>query len=166
MELFSKLGIDWRLLVAQIVNFLVLLFVLYKLLYKPVLKLLDSRSKKINESLTKAEEITKEFKAMEAKRDQVITAAKKEAEKIIAVAAVDANNKGQEIVAKSKEETAKIVADAKKQLAVEKEKIINDAKDAVSDLAVKISEKILSAKLTSGADLEIIKQAVSKINNK
>ena len=164
MELFSKLGIDWRLLIAQIINFLVLLFVLYKLLYRPVLKILDSRSNKINESLTKAEEITKEFKAMEAKRDQIITAAKKEAEKIIAKATADANIKRQEIIIDAKTETNKIILDAQKQLILEREKIIQDAKNDISDIAIRISEKIIQAKLDYGSDLKIIEQAVSKIN--
>ena len=46
-ELFSKLGIDWKLLIAQIINFLVLLFVLYKFAYRPILSMLEKRTKKI-----------------------------------------------------------------------------------------------------------------------
>lgn len=53
-ELFSQLGIDWRLLVSQAVNFLVLLTVLWFLLYKPLLKLLNDRRTRIEEGLMKA----------------------------------------------------------------------------------------------------------------
>mgnify|MGYP001588456271 CR=1 FL=1 len=51
MELISKLGIDWKLLVAQIVNFFILLFVLYKFAYKPVLEMLEKRSKTIEKGI-------------------------------------------------------------------------------------------------------------------
>jgi len=54
-QLFSQLGIDWRLIISQAVNFLVLLGVLWFLLYKPLLKLLSDRRKKIEEGIVKAE---------------------------------------------------------------------------------------------------------------
>ncbi len=58
-ELFQKLGLDWHLLLAQAVNFLVLLTVLYFALYKPLLKVLKERRAKIEEGLTKADEAEK-----------------------------------------------------------------------------------------------------------
>ena len=50
MELLHKLGIDWRLLIAQLINFSVLLFVLYKFLYHPILNILEKRRKQIEEN--------------------------------------------------------------------------------------------------------------------
>lgn len=53
-QLFSQLGIDWRLLLSQAVNFFALLIILWLLLYKPMLKLLRDRRQKIEEGITKA----------------------------------------------------------------------------------------------------------------
>ena len=55
-ELFSQLGIDWRLLLSQAVNFLLLLIVLRIFAYQPILKLLKDRRAKIEDGLTKAKE--------------------------------------------------------------------------------------------------------------
>ena len=79
MELLGKLGIDWRLLIAQIINFLLLLVILYRLLYKPVIALLDQRSAKIEKSLQAAQQIEANLKQTESERAQKILAAKKEA---------------------------------------------------------------------------------------
>ncbi|KKQ95284.1 MAG: ATP synthase subunit b [candidate division CPR2 bacterium GW2011_GWC1_39_9] len=59
MEALHNLGIDPKLLLAQGINFSLLLFILYKFLYKPTLKMLDERSKKIEKSLENVEEIEK-----------------------------------------------------------------------------------------------------------
>jgi F-type H+-transporting ATPase subunit b len=55
-ELFLKLGLDWKLLLAQAANFLVLLVVLYLVLYKPLLKILKARRERIEEGLSKSDE--------------------------------------------------------------------------------------------------------------
>jgi len=65
METLSSLGIDLKILLAQLVNFGILIFLLSKFLYKPVLKMLDQRKKKIAESIKKAEEIEKKEIAIE-----------------------------------------------------------------------------------------------------
>jgi F-type H+-transporting ATPase subunit b len=58
-QLFSQLGIDWHLLLSQAVNFLLVLAVLWAVAYKPLLKLLHDRRRKIEEGLTKADEAEK-----------------------------------------------------------------------------------------------------------
>jgi len=59
MEIFNQFGINPLLLLAQVVNFAVLLFILKRFLYKPILKVLEERKKRIEESLKNAEEIEK-----------------------------------------------------------------------------------------------------------
>jgi len=66
MELFAKLGIDWRLLIAQLVNFVILFTALTFLLYKPLIAALDKRRAKIAESLANAEKIGDELKRANA----------------------------------------------------------------------------------------------------
>ena len=61
MELLQKLGIDWRLLIAQLVNFSILVIILYKLLYKPVLKVLNDRKEKIEQGLKDAKSLGEEL---------------------------------------------------------------------------------------------------------
>src|SRR3989338_2880597 len=86
MELFEKLGMDWRLLLWQLVNFIVLFGVLTKLLYKPVLKMLDERSRKIAQGLKDAETATLSRQKGEEERNYIVREARQEAQKIIEAA--------------------------------------------------------------------------------
>lgn len=58
MELLNALGIDWKILLAQFVNFAVLVFVLWKFAYKPIFKFLEDRKNKIEEGIKNAEQAT------------------------------------------------------------------------------------------------------------
>ena len=72
MELFAKLGIDWRLLIAQLVNFVILFTALTFLLYKPLIAALDKRRAKIAESLANAEKIGDELKRANAESERLL----------------------------------------------------------------------------------------------
>ncbi len=83
MEILNQFGINPILLLAQVVNFLVLLFILKKFLYKPILKVLEERKKKIEESLKNAEEIEKRLLETEEEKDKVLLKASSEAQKLL-----------------------------------------------------------------------------------
>ena len=98
----ESLGLDLKLLIAQIVNFGILFIVLKKVLYKPILKILDDRSKKISESLENSK------KAEEA----LAKIAEKEV-KILKIAKEKANQEKEEIIHFAQEEKQKIIDEAK-----------------------------------------------------
>ena len=83
MDLIDKLGIDLKLLIAQIVNFVILLVILTKLIYKPLLKLLDDRKKMIAKTVDDSKRIEDRLAAIEADRDKVLANASKEAMVIV-----------------------------------------------------------------------------------
>ena len=166
MELLGKLGIDWRLLIAQIINFLLLLVILYRLLYKPVIALLDQRSAKIEKSLQAAQQIEANLKQTESERAQKILAAKKEAAVIINQAKEAAAQQRQETIIKARAEVAQVVAASKQQLAQAKDKMVREAKAEVAEVVVLAAEKILAEKLDSKKDQEIINQVLSQVKAK
>lgn len=75
----EALGIDFKLILAQIFNFVVLLVILKKFLYKPLLKMLDERKKKIEEGLLNAEKIKKELEEIEKRKQKILADSQKEA---------------------------------------------------------------------------------------
>lgn len=80
MEQFiEKLGIDWRLLLSQVVNFIVLIFVLRAFAYKPILKILHDRKKKIEEGLVKAREADERLGHIEVMKKEKLKEAEREA---------------------------------------------------------------------------------------
>jgi|Napbiome12C3dose_1001474.scaffolds.fasta_scaffold00001_187 F-type H+-transporting ATPase subunit b len=128
MEIFKQFGINPLLLAAQIVNFFLLLFILKRFLYKPILKVLDERKKKIEESLKNAEEIEKRLLETEEEKEKVIGKASGEAQKLL-----DETKKELELMKEEMTQNAKTQA----------EMIIQKAKEAAQSEGVRIEQQIM-----------------------
>jgi F-type H+-transporting ATPase subunit b len=151
-ELFSKLGLDWKLLLAQAVNFLVLLTVLYLAAYKPLLKVLKSRRDRIEEGLTKAEEADRrlleanemakeKMKAAEAESLKTLQATENKAKKLEAELLAEAHEKESSIIqnaervakTKGEEESARVRAEAKGLIRMALEKAVGLKPQAIDE---------------------------------
>ena len=84
MEILNQIGIDGKLLLAQAVNFLILLFLLHRFAYKPMLAFLEKRSDRIEKGLRDAEEAEKRLVQAAENEEKVLAKAREEAKKIIA----------------------------------------------------------------------------------
>jgi len=163
MELIEKLGIDWRLVIAQVINFLILLAVLYKFLYKPILKILDQRTKKITQGLKDAEKIKEDLIKVEEQKEQKIIAAKKDAEAIIKKAQLSSEQNRQEHLVKTKQEVQDIVAKTKVQIQEEKEKMIKEAKTELAGMVASATQKVLGKSVDEKIDKRIINESIKGI---
>lgn len=160
-ELLTSLGIDWRLFGAQLINFAILLLVLYKFAYKPVLKMFDDRTSKIEKGLADAEESQKKLAEIEEKEKEVLIKAKKQAKDIIKKAEDQAEINKAELVAVAKEESDKIVQKAQKVAGEEKDKMVTEVKKEISILVSVAVEKIVSEKIDDTKDAQIINDVIS-----
>ena len=102
-ELFSQLGIDWKLLLAQGVNFVILLIVLTKFVYKPLIKIVEERRKKIELGVKGGEMAEKIIKQAEQDKVGIIQEADTQAVAIISEAEKNAQKKAQEIALQADE---------------------------------------------------------------
>ena len=157
-ELFPKLGIDWRLLIAQLINFLILLFVLRRFAYKPLLKLLDERRQKIADGLANAQKAKSNLEEAEKERWEIISTAKKGASEIISLAEAAAQKNREETLKEAKAGVEKIVTEARKQIDSEKSKMIGEIKSEISGLVMLAAEKTASIKLDDKKDKELIEK--------
>lgn len=160
MELLNNLGINIKLLVAQIINFLVLLFVLYKFAYGPVLKMLENRTKKIEKGLKDAEDAKNKLVEIAEREKKILAEARNEAQKIIKKSEDVALKNARDIEVSAKEQSKKILAEAKVQIEQEKNKAVKDAKSEIADLVVRATEKIIDEKMNSAKDKELIEKAI------
>lgn len=160
MELLNNLGINVKLLIAQIINFLVLLFVLYKFAYGPILKMLNDRTNKIEKGLKDAEASQQKLAEIEAKEKEVLKKAREEAQKIITKAEETAKKSKEEIALEAKAQAGKILADAEKKINEEKNKMLGEVKSEVAQLVVLATEKIIAEKVDSAKDKELIAKAI------
>lgn len=146
----EQLGIEPTLLGAQIINFLVILFVLNKLLYKPILSMIEKRKQEIAKGLEltesmKAEEekfIEKQQKAMGKAREEalgIIEEAKKRAKEAEKDIILDAHKQSQTIIQRAKEEAGEVEKAAQTRI----------RKEAVN-LAIIMSKRVLSSAMSVG----------------
>ena len=161
MELLNSLGINAKLLIAQIVNFLILLFVLYKFAYGPVLRMLDERTKKIEKGMKDAEASGKKLEEIAAKEKGILDEAKNQAKEIVKRSEDAAVKQAEEIVITAKDQTQKMLETAQKQIQQEKNKILAEAKSEIANLVMAATEKIIDEKLDSEKDKELIKKSLN-----
>lgn len=166
MELLTKLGIDWKLLIAQMVNFLIVLGVLYRFLYKPLLKFLDDRKRRIESSVAEAKRIETELKNMEVKRAESEREAKRQAQEIIAQAEKEADIRRQEVINKMKEEAQQTLEETKQRFESEKEesmrKLQQEAARFITQALIKVVGKLPAGKV----DEKLVSEAIDEVGKR
>ena len=161
----QALGIDWKLLIAQIVNFSILLILLNKFLYKPVIKMLDSRSEKIAAGLKAAEKSQKDLSKAELESEKIHEKAYGEANKILAEGKREADIEAKKIIAKAENQADEIRKYAAEEALQSKDKAICDAKGELSNLVTLALGKIISEQLDNAAKKKMTEEAIKKLDN-
>ncbi|MFZ5365614.1 MAG: F0F1 ATP synthase subunit B [Patescibacteria group bacterium] len=162
-ELIHKLGINWKLLVAQAINFTVVLIVLYKFVYKPILKLLHNREKKIAQSLKDAQTVEENLKKSKIERENQVALGRKEGEKLIAAATKKADEVKQTKIDEAKTESAALVSEAKNKIRMERERMIDEVKNEVGQLVLLATKKITQESIDAKTHKKLIDQAVAEL---
>lgn len=159
----DKLGIDVTLLVTQIINFVIIMFVLKKFAYKPVLDMLDKRKAKIEEGLKLRDEMSAKKDELEKERAKTLANARKEGQRMIKAAITEAKKKGQAIVAGEQRKVADERDQMLKEVDQERQKITSQARKQALQYAVLISEKLLGKKLDAAEQKRLIKEVVGEL---
>ena len=159
-ELIKTFHIDWTLILAQLVNFAIVLFVLKKYAYGPMLKLMNERTEKIEKGIKDAENAGNKLKEIEEKEKAVLVEAKKAAQEIVAKAEEMAVKNKEEIVAQAKAQAEKILSDSAKKIELEKNQMMAEVKGQIAELVVAATGKIIDEKMDSEKDKEMIAKAI------
>jgi len=162
-SIFERLGIDGKLLIFQIVNFSILLFVLTKVLYKPLLGFLESRQKRIEDSLKRAEKIDKEWEEISRTRKEEMSKIENEAVRVIEESKNEAERKSKEIIQNADIKVEKIVKEAKENISKEREAVLKEVKEEIADYVVLAVEKILKRSLKDGDEKGLAKEALKAL---
>ncbi|MBU0646129.1 F0F1 ATP synthase subunit B [Patescibacteria group bacterium] len=140
----GALGINLKIFIAQLINFVVVLLVLWKWAYTPIVKMLQKRSETIEKSLKDAAQIEVRLSDLEHERKQVINEARNQAAKIMEQTKADAEARREEMTQKAKREVENIVTSGKNQLQQEKEAMLRAAREGMVEIALAAAKKILS----------------------
>lgn len=160
MELLLNLGIQGKLLIAQIINFIILLWVLKKFVYIPLLKVMEERRRKIKKGIADAEKSSQKLEEMRAEEERIIKKAQQEAQAIIAKAEKQAQKNSEEIIQQTKLKAKEVIEEAKKEIKNEKNKALEEAKDQIAELAFLMAEKVIDKKMNQNNDHDIIKKEI------
>ena len=150
-------------LIAQILNFLVLVFVLAKFVYKPVLGIMEERKNKIASDLETAEKAKNDAEAVKAEYAAKLADARQEAQAIIENARKTAQAAHDKIMADTKVEQEQYVAAQKEIIATEKKKAMDEVRAQVISLSMIAAGKIVEQKLNSEEDKKIASKIVDSI---
>lgn len=164
MEALDSLGVDWKLFIAQVVNFLILLFILSKLLYKPLLKLFDERSKKIEQGLKEAEISSKNMELAEIEAEKIRQNAYKEANELLANSKIEAEEQTKAIIADAHKEAEKIIKRGSEEVINMKSNLVKETRTQISDLLTLSLDKITSKKLDAKTRDKLTKEAIMELD--
>jgi F-type H+-transporting ATPase subunit b len=142
-ELISTFGINWKLLLAQGFNFAVLLVVLWKFLYQPVLKMIDERRAVIAKGVSDAEAAAQKLASADGEGHEIVTKASQAAESMFATARTRAEEKGAAIIAEAQRRADAGIQEARMRAFAEAKEIRSAGEKEIARAAVLAAEKIL-----------------------
>ncbi len=157
-SLISTFHLDAGLFIAQLVNFALVFSVLYFLVFKPLIKVMSERTDRIDKSLKEADEIEQRLADTISAKEEVLAAAKLQADDMLVEADKRAESRRQELVTKAKEEIGQIINAEKEKLEREKAATLKEMKQEISGLVIMTVEKFLGEKMTAEKDLQLIKK--------
>lgn len=148
MDILTKLGINWQLLIAQIVNFAIIAGVLTYFVYRPVLNLLDARRERIRKAMEDVERIENQKKDMEELRTKRLTEADQEAGTLLEEAKKQGEQTRDDIIAAAKREADEMIAKGRQLIAAERRQAYEEVHQNLAQLIIKLTEKILEREFT------------------
>ena len=138
---------DTGLFIFQLVAFLLLLFILGKFAWKPILASLKEREDSIENALKSAEQAKEEMQALQSDNEKLLAGARAERDSLLKEAVTAANKIKEDAKAETSKITAKMVKDAKASIENEKRAALADVKTQVAALSLDITEKVLRTQL-------------------
>ncbi len=166
MEILENFGFEPVLFVAQIVNFIIVLFVLQRFLYKPILKTLKQRKDIIEEGLQKAEEARKLFEKAQKEEKEILKNANMEARKLLTEARNEAMLMHKKAEENAKQKTEIMMNETREQLQREAKEVQAQITHNVSTLAVDFLRKALSELFSQQGQAELMEKAIKQIQKK
>ena len=163
MELLKNLGVDGPKLIAQLINFGIVMFVLWRFAYKPVLEMLENRRQKIAEGMDNAEKIKSELAETQAERDKVLTEANQKAEKLIADAKDAAKQVGEAEGQRAVKQAEEIIRKAREVTEADRDRMMAELKSEIGRLVVDTTTKVSGKVLTSEDQQRLIDETQKEL---
>jgi F-type H+-transporting ATPase subunit b len=165
MEVLKEglLKVDPGLLLWTIITFIVLVLIMWRAAWKPLVDALDVRAEIVRSDIENAEKNRIESEQLLAEHERMMDRAKEEATKIIAEGKSDAEKLKDSIVARANSEAKELTERAKKEIFLAKEKALDELKAEVVILSTEIASKIIAKNLKPDDQKAIVEKAIKKL---
>ena len=164
-RIMDTFGVQGDLLVAQIINFCLVSYVLYRFAIKPVLKTVEERQKKISEGLQYAEEMKAQLASAEKERLNLLKKAQEDAQTLFAKTKQESELYLQEQKKSAEKKVEQMLGQAKDAIEVERRNMISEARTEVATLVVATTERLLKDVLTDEMRAKLNSQAVTALKS-
>ena len=154
--------ISWELGI-QIINTIILFWILKIILFKPVLNIIDAREEGIKNDIATGEKAKNEGLALKEQYEQKLLVSKNEGQEIIKQATLRAEEKSAEIISTAKEEASTIKERASKDIAQEKEKAMNELRTEISAMAILAASKVIEKDIDQSKHEEMINKFIEEV---
>jgi len=162
MEGLAGLGISLPTLLAQIVNFVILFGLLYLVAYRPIMRMLDERSRRVKESMEQTEHIKEQAAHAEDEAKERIEAAGKEGQELIARAVRTGEEVRQQAQQEARQEAESLIGRARTEIQRERDEAIDELRGEFADLTIAAAEKVIERSLDKKAHRELIEKTLKE----
>ncbi|MBQ7818003.1 MAG: F0F1 ATP synthase subunit B [Oscillospiraceae bacterium] len=157
------IGVNLWTALFVLLNTLTVIFVGTKFLFKPIMHMIQERQKEIDDMYASAGNAEQQAKLMEQEYKQKLSAAAETGEKIVKEAVARGQAREEEILRQANAEASAIMDKAAADIALEKKKAINDAKDEISGIAIAIAEKVVARELNEADQAKLVDSFINEL---
>ena len=159
------IGVNFWTALIVLLNTLTIFFVGKKFLFGPVMKMIQERQQEIDDMYAQADTARSSAKALEEDYKQKLSTAMETGERIVKDATMRGQAKEEEILLQANAEASRIRSKAEADIAMERKKAINDAKDEISGMAMAIAEKVVGRELNAADQSKLIDDFISELGD-
>ena len=159
------LGVNPWTALLTLANTIALFLVLKKFLFKPVMKMIQDRQHEIDTMYDEADQAKQNALSIQAEYEQKLSVATENSEKMVKEAVARGKNREEEIIRQARADAAAIMDKASADIAQEKKKALNDAKDEISGIAMSIAEKVVGRQLNDADQSKLVDQFINELGD-
>jgi|YelNatPaOPRAMG01_1025707.scaffolds.fasta_scaffold00059_75 F-type H+-transporting ATPase subunit b len=157
------LNVNPGLVIYTVLTFLLLLFILKKLAWKPILGALEERERRIQESLESAERARRQSEELLAQQQQVLEEARTQAQVILEQSRKTAEAMRQEILANARREAEQMLEKARREIALSRDKAIDEIRKTAVDLSLAVATKVIRKSLGAEDHKRLVEEAIEEM---
>ena len=161
-DLPIKLGINWPVLLTQVVTFIILLLILRFVAYKPLMRMLDERSQRVKESMEQAESVKEQSAQAEEEVKKQLEAASREGQERIARAVRAGEENRQQAQEEARQEADSLINRARVEIQRERDNAVDELRKEFADLTIMAAEKVIDRSLDKKAHRQIIDKVLDE----